>query len=91
MSEIVGLDSLKKQAPYASVELDKAAAKTAKAFKPGQVVRITLIGEIKHLSFRSPSDPDEKGFEGNLSLDLRSMEIGLSVKNEIAELLDEGE
>ena len=91
MSTPVGIDSLSKQLPYASVELDKEAAKKAKEFKPGQVVRVTLIGTITNLSFRSPSDPEEKGFEGNLALDLQDMEIGLSRKNEIAELLDDDE
>ena len=91
MSTPVGIDSLSKQLAYASIELDKEAAKKAKEFKPGQVVRITLIGTITNLSFRSPSDPEEKGFEGNLSLDMQDMEIGLSKKNEIAELLDDDE
>ena len=91
MSNGIGIDSLQKQYPYASVELDKEKAKKAKEFKPGQVVRITLIGTITNLSFRSPSDPEEKGFEGNLSLDMQDMEIGLSKKNEIAELLDDDE
>lgn len=91
MGNIIGLDSLQKQLPYASVELDKDKAKKAREFKPGQVVRVTLIGTITNLSFRSPSDPEEKGFEGNLSLDMQDMEIGLSKKNEIAELLDDDE
>ena len=91
MSTPVGIDSLSKQMPYASVELDKEAAKKAKEFKPGQVVRISLVGTLTNLSFRKPDDPEEKGFEGRLSLDLRGMEIGLSQKNAIAELLDEDE
>ena len=91
MSTPVGIDSLSKQMPYASVELDKEAAKKAKEFKPGQVVRISLVGTLTNLSFRKPDDPEEKGFEGRLSLDLRGMEIGLSQKNAIAELLDDDE
>ena len=91
MGTPVGIDSLSKQMPYASVELDKEAAKKAKEFKPGQVVRISLVGTLTNLSFRKPDDPEEKGFEGHLSLDLRGMEIGLSQKNAIAELLDDDE
>lgn len=87
----IGTDSLTKQSPYASLELDKDEAKLAREFKPGQVVRVTLIGTIRNLSFCSPSDPEEKGFEGNLGLDVLDLEIGLSKKNEIAALLDDDE
>lgn len=80
-----------KQQPYARMELDRKRAKKARAFKPGQIVRVTLVGTITNLAFRSSSDPEKGGFEGNMSLDIQDMEIGLSKKNEIAELLDEDE
>jgi hypothetical protein len=91
MSEIIGTTSLEKQSPCVTLELDKDVAKTARQFKPGQVVKVTLIGTIESLSFRKPDDPEEKGFEGHLSLAAQKMEIGLSQKNAIAELLDDDE
>lgn len=80
-----------KQQPYASVELGKREAKKAKSFKPNQIVRVVLIGTLRSLSFHTPADCEERGFEGNLTLDIEEMGIGLSEKNEIAELLEDDE
>lgn len=87
----LGLDSREKQLPCIHVELDKDQAKQAKGFKPGQMVKMTLVGKITSLSFRTPTDPEEGGFEGNVSVEMTQMDIGLSQKNAIAELLDEDE
>ena len=79
------------QQRYCCIELDKTEAKKAHEFKPGQALKITLIGTLRNLSFRSPDDREESGFVGSLSLDIQAMELGISRKNEIAELLDEDE
>lgn len=77
--------------PRAHLDLDKEDAKEAREFKPGQVVKVTLIGTITSLNFRKPDDPELPGYEGNISIDMQDMEIGLSSKNAIAALLDDDE
>lgn len=91
MSTPVGIGSLTRQMPYASIALDKEMAKAAKEFKPGQVVKLTIVGTLTSMNFSKSDDPEEKGFEGHLSLDIRNLGIGLSQKNAIAELLDDDE
>ena len=91
MSDIIGIASLSKQSPCAHVELDKEAVKKAKGFKPGQVIRLSLVGTVESLSMRKPDDPEEKGYQGSLSLEISSFDIGISQKNAYAELLDEDE
>jgi hypothetical protein len=87
-SKAPGLDQC---SPRATFELDREEAKAVKAFKPGQVVKMTIIGTITNQTFRKPEDPDLQGFEGNLVLDMTDMEIGISSKNAMAELLDDDE
>ena len=78
--------------PPASLELKKAWAKISRNFKPGQQVRVVLLGEISHQSFSTPEDPDEKGFDGYLTVDVRQFRMQLSADNEIADLFaDEDE
>lgn len=75
-----------KRNPPAHVSLTKAWAKLARNFKPGQQVRVVLLGELTQQSFSTPEDPDEKGFEGSLTVDVREMKMQLSAANEIADL-----
>lgn len=82
---------LENREPHVSIELDREEAKEVKQYRPGQVVKITMVATIDSMNFRKPDDPDLSGYEGHLSLRLRDMEIGLSTKNAIAELLDDDE
>lgn len=82
---------LENRNPSVHFELDREEAKEAKAFRPGQVVKVTLVGTIDSMSFRKPDDPDLSGYEGNMTILMQDMDIGLSTKNAIAELLDDDE
>lgn len=82
---------LENRQPEAHFELDREEAKEVKAFRPGQVVKITLVGSISSMNFRKPDDPDLSGYEGSLTVKMTDMDIGLSTKNAIAELLDDDE
>ncbi len=77
--------------PRANIDLGRETAKGVKKFKPGNVVRVVLLGSIDSMSFSKPEDPGEGGFEGHLTLKVQKMEILDSAKNEIAELLDDDE
>lgn len=92
MAMIDGVASgLDQREPRVHFDLDREEAKEVKAFRPGQVVKITLIGTVESMNFRKPDDPDLAGYEGSLTVKMRDMEIGLSSKNAIAELLDDDE
>lgn len=75
----------------AHIDLNKEHAKAVRKYKPGNVVKIVLIGSLDTMSFRKPDDPEESGFEGSCCLKIQKMEILSSAKNEIAELLDDDE
>lgn len=77
--------------PTAHIQLSKDHAKAVRKYKPGNVVKIVLIGSIDDMSFSKPDDPEESGFEGSCRLKIQKMEILSSAKNEIAELLDDDE
>lgn len=85
MIDSVSVDNEQRNPP-ASINLNKLWAKQVRNFKPGQQVRIVLLGEISHQSFSTPDDPDENGFDGHLTLDAREFKIQLSAANEIADL-----
>lgn len=75
----------------AYIGLNKEHAKAVRKYKPGNVVKIVLIGSLDTMSFRKPDDPEESGFEGSCCLKIQKMEILDSAKNEMAELLDDDE
>ena len=77
--------------PTVYLDLDKAAAKQVKPFRPGQMIKVMIVGSIESLTMRKPDDPDQSGYEGNLSLNVKSMELGESARNAMAELLDDDE
>ena len=77
--------------PTARLDLNKEEAKGAREFKPGNVVKVTIVGTVTDLSFHKQGDPSMNGFEGSMCLDIRDMEIGISSKNAIAALLDDDE
>lgn len=83
-----GLDQ---SSPEAHIQLDREMAKAVKKFRPGQVVRVTIIGKLCDMSFRKPEDPDLSGYEGNCCIEMTDMQIGESAKNAMAELLDDDE
>jgi len=82
---------LENRRPEVRFELDREEAKKVKTFRPGQVVKITLVGTVESMNFRKPDDPDLSGYEGSLCVLMQDMDIGLSTKNAIAELLDDDE
>ena len=88
---MIGLDSLEKQAPCISVDLDKDLAKLSRKYRPGSMVKIVVVGAIDSLSYNKPSDPDERGYEGYMRVKVQKMELLESAKNEMAELLDDDE
>lgn len=75
----------------AHITLTKDSAKAVRKYKPGNVVKIVLIGSLDSMNFRKPDDPEESGFEGDCTLRIQKMEVLSSAKNEIAELLDDDE
>lgn len=82
---------LENREPTVSIELDREMAKEARKYRPGQVLKMTLVATVENLSFRKPDDPDLSGYEGHMMLNLRDMQMGLSQRNAIAELLDDDE
>ncbi len=84
----VGLDQSQ---PTVHLDLDKDMAKQVKKFRPGQVVKLSIVGSIDSMNFRKPDDPDQSGYEGSMGLKIKSMEIGESARNAMAELLDDDE
>lgn len=77
--------------PVVSIDLKREDAKEAKKYRPGQVLKITMIATVDSMNFRKPDDPDLTGYEGHMNLKLRDMEMGLSQRNAMAELLDDDE
>ena len=88
MIDVVEYDP-EKQAPNASFELNKEWAGKVRSFKPGQLVKILVVAKISEVNLRTPYDPDEKGFVGNLRVEAEDFKIDLSQKNEIAELFED--
>jgi hypothetical protein len=88
---ILGIDSMEKQAARVSVDLDKELAKESRQYRPGSVVKLVVVGSIDSVSYRKPDDPDEKGYEGHMSLKVQKVELLPSARNEMAELLDDDE
>lgn len=88
---MLSIVSLEKQAPIVSVELDKELAKQSRKYRPGSVVKIVVVGAISSMDYRKPGDPDEKGYEGHMCVEVQKMELLDSAKNEMAELLDDDE
>jgi len=77
--------------PTVHLDLNKDSAKEVKKFRPGQVVKVMMVGTIESQSFRKPDDPDESGFEGSVCLKISSVDIAESKRNAMAELLDDDE
>ena len=44
--------ALDQRAPTASFDLKKEDAKEVKKYKPGQMVKITIVGKVESMSFR---------------------------------------
>lgn len=83
--------ALDQRAPTASFDLKKEDAKEVKKYKPGQMVKITIVGKVESMSFRKPDDPDQTGYEGHISIGMTKLAIGLSERNAMEELLDDDE
>lgn len=77
--------------PTVHLDLEKDLAKEAKKYRPGQVVKLVVVGSIESLNFRKPDDPEESGFEGSICLKVSRAEILESARNAMAELLDDDE
>jgi hypothetical protein len=77
--------------PTVHLDLNKELAKVAREYRPGQVVKIVVVGSIESQNFRKPDDPDESGYEGSLCLKVSRAEILKSARNDMAELLDDDE
>ena len=77
--------------PTVHIDLDKKMAKESKKFRPGQMLRVVIVGTIESQSFRKPEDPDESGYDGSICLKIRDVKLAESVKNAMAELLDDDE
>jgi hypothetical protein len=73
------------------LDLNKSLAKEVREYKPGNVLKIILVGSVESMTFRKPSDPEEGGFGGNLCLKVQKAEVMESAKNQMAELLDDDE
>ena len=90
-SAVLGCDSLEKRKPVVHLDLDNKMVKAVAGFKPNQVVKLSIVGTIESVSFHKPYDSDQPGLEGNLSIQVDSLAIDHSVKNELAELFEEDE
>lgn len=83
--------NLEERTPTVHLELNNKMVKSVNGFKPGQMVKVSLVGKIESIRTGLPYDPDKQGLEGSLCLRIESMAVDHSVKNEIAELFDEDE
>lgn len=77
--------------PTVHLDLNKDSAKEVKKWRPGQVVKVMIVGTIESQSFRKPEDPEESGYEGSVCLKISSMDIAEFQRNTMAELLDDDE
>lgn len=84
----IGLDQ---SSPSAHLDLKREDAKEMRKFRPGQMVKITLVGKIDALSFRKPDDPDQSGYEGHVCIAMTKMKVAISERNQMEELLDDDE
>lgn len=73
----------------AHLDLTPKEAKIARKFRPGQVIKVLLVGEIRGQSFDKEGDIEDKGYTGRLSLDVTEIQIAESARNQIAELFDD--
>lgn len=77
--------------PTVHLDLDKEMAKVSRKYRPGQVVKLVIVGKIESQNFRKPEDPEESGYDGSISLKVSKAEILDSARNDMAELLDDDE
>lgn len=84
-------ESKEERVPTVHLELNNKMVKSVKGFQPGQMVKVSLVGKIESLRTGLPYDPEKTGLEGSLCLQIESMAVDHSVKNEIAELFEEDE
>lgn len=73
----------------AHLDLTPKEARIAQKFRPGQVIKILLVGEICCQSFDKVGDIEDKGYNGRLTLDVTEIQISESARNQIAELFDD--
>ena len=66
-----------------SIELSSPDAKAVKPFRPGQVVKVLVVGKIVSQNFHKSEDLGVKGFEAT------GFKIEASARNAIAELFDD--
>lgn len=86
MRDIVDPD---KNPPHASFELNTEWAKSAKNLKPGQVVRIVLLGTVQSLSLSSAENPEKLSYDGHLGVAMKKFSFAIDSENQIAELFRE--
>lgn len=75
--------------PTVHLDLNNKMVKAVKNFKPGQMVKVSLVGKIESLRMSLPYEKEKSGLEGSMCLQIESMAVDHSVKNEIAELFEE--
>ena len=67
--------------------------KVARAFvgkKPGQQVRLIVIGEITAVSLREPFDDVKEQYIGDVDLEVTTLKV-FDMKSDIAEMMDDDE
>ena len=70
------------------VDLDKKLAKDAAGYKPGQQVKLVIIGKLSALNLHKPGDPDEAGFIGSLTVKATKIALQTHSSNAFEELLE---
>lgn len=73
----------------AHLDLTSKEAKIAQKFRPGQVIKVLLVGEIYYQSFDKVGDIKDKGYNGRLTLDVTEIQIVELVKNPIVDLFED--
>lgn len=73
--------------PSVMVDLGQKDVKQLRGLKVGDVVKITLLGDVTELSTREPDTSFPRGFAGNIRIDVNRTTI--DKQSAFSDLLDE--
>jgi hypothetical protein len=89
MAVIGAVDSsLEKRNPTVRLELDDEQTKAFAKYKPGQTVKLVLVGKLESFTQRKPYDPEQKGTEGDCCIEIKQMAVERYQKNQFEELME---
>lgn len=90
MAVIGAVDSsLEKRLPTVHLELNDEQTKAFAGFKPGQTIKLVLVGKVESLTQRKPYDPEQRGVEGSCCVEIKEMAVERYQKNQFEELMED--